>query len=210
MNRKGLFFAEALSWGLSPFLVAPLSTLVAVFAYATTGREVLEWGLISFALIYFPPAVAFMMGYQLKRIAHFRMLERTERTLPYLAGIIGSIIAIILLFLVGAAPPLIVMSAILTVTVIVLAIVNVYTKVSLHAATLTGASTTLGLGVHPIFYLLLLFIPAIAWARLYKRRHTLLQVLLGVLIATVIPVGIWFGGQILLENFPPLVRFLEL
>lgn len=196
-QKKALQFADWVSWVFSPFFVAPLSTLIAVFAYAQDARDVALWGIIAFVVTYFPPVVDVLNEYRAKRLPDLRLLDPMDRRQPYIVGSISALVSTILLWLVGAPSHLVVMSAMLATTAIALGIINYRTKVSLHTASLTGSSVTLGLGVHPLFFGLLVLVPLVGWARITKRRHVLSQVLLGGSLALVIPFVIWYSARLL-------------
>ena len=67
-------------------------------------------------------------------------------------------------------------------------------KVSVHAAVMAGAATVLTLVFGPPMALTVVFVLAVAWARVAKGDHTLAQVLVGALV----------GGAVAYLTFPPL------
>ena len=56
-------------------------------------------------------------------------------------------------------------------------------KISFHSSVATGCVTVLVMLVNPQLGWLFLLVPLIAWARVYRKRHTLLQTVVGAVLA---------------------------
>jgi len=72
-----------------------------------------------------------------------------------------------------------------TVTLSVL-IVSLKWKISIHMAGVAGPTTFLALKYGSEYFLLLLLLPLVAWARIKMRAHTVSQLLAGAILAIVI------------------------
>jgi hypothetical protein len=105
--------------------------------------------------------------------------NRRERPILYLAG--GLAVAALLTYLIVLRPESFMVRGVVGTLgmVVMCAVATKWVKVSLHMAFGALAATTLALMGSVVGYLLVLMMPALAWARLTLRRHTALEVALG-------------------------------
>ena len=119
--------------------------------------------------------------------------ERTDRNYPLLMVIISYLIGVIILYEMNA--PLIttiLMFCYFSNTLIVF-FINLYWKISIHAMGVAGPTTVLIYVFGPIGALFALIIPVVMWSRVYLKRHTVFQVIIGTtlgFIATAIQIYI--------------------
>lgn len=114
-------------------------------------------------------------------------LEREKRKKPFIVGIISYFIGFLLLYLLGAPPIISALMFCYCTNTIVMACINQFWKISIHASGIAGPVTAVfyhfqSLLVTPLF---LLIIP-VCWSRLTVKAHTILQVAAGALITIVI------------------------
>ena len=182
---------------LSPYLIAPLAATISILAYAPTSGEVVVWAAVIFGLAFFPSAIDLFAGYRYKRIPDLRLLDKADRRELYVVTTISITLSAIVLAGIDAAPEVITVSAASALICATLGVVNQFTKVSLHTATITWAASMLGFAVNPIFFVALTLVPIVGWARIFRGRHTLIQVALGAFIAFGASALVWWSAHFL-------------
>jgi len=63
--------------------------------------------------------------------------------------------------------------------------INRYTKLSIHSAAMAGCATVLLWTAPLIGIVLALLAPLVGWARIHLKHHTVLQILIGWMVAIV-------------------------
>ena len=86
----------------------------------------------------------------------------------------------------GAARGLIYLGISYIVNAIVFLLITQLWKISLHCGVVAGCVTALAYIVTPKRAFLFFLIPVVAWARIQKKRHTLIQTLAGTIIAIIV------------------------
>ena len=170
MSRKSEVFARGISILGHPFL----TTAVLVMA-----RNDPRTALTFIAIAVVP--VAILMFVQVRRGAwqHVDASNVRERPMLYLVGIAASAAAFAYLMVARPDSPLTRGVGIALGMLIVLAIVTRWIKVSLHV-TFAALSATLLLFVRlPVGWAIAALVPLLIWSRLRLRRHTRLEVALG-------------------------------
>lgn len=108
--------------------------------------------------------------------------ERRDRNYPLLMVITSYLIGVLVLYTMNA--PLIttiLMFCYFSNTLIVF-FINLYWKISIHAMGVAGPTTVLIYVFGPIGAIFALTIPVVMWSRVYLKRHTVFQVIMGTLL----------------------------
>ena len=176
MPRKSDALARAISIAGHPFVTATVLMLASARA---------AWG-VTFMLIAIVP-VAALMFVQVRRGAweHVDASNRGERKTLYLVGIAAVLAALAYLVVTQPRSPMTRGVAITAATLLVLAILTRWVKVSLHVFFAALAATTLLDVRPPAGWALAAFVPPLIWSRLHLRRHTPLEVTLGLVAGIV-------------------------
>lgn len=170
--------------------------IFAVLALALSWYELDFWPGLFWAAIYgfwVSLAPILLVVYMLRtgRISDLHMSSTRERRLPYIAGVAGSVIALLLIQVFDGPDLLACLTLFSLVELSLLGLITVFWLISIHSASIAAATMIAGLVFGPWMSVLLLpLVGLVCLARLYLRRHTLAQVLaglvLGVTIVTVI------------------------
>lgn len=174
-------FAEIVSLILDPLVVLIPVPFFLVYEKTSNLFLSLVWAGIStfFILLYF---LFILVGVRLRIFSDLDLSKREQRPLAFLVGLLLTISYLILLFLLHAPGILQIGTFALILGVVIIAIANMFTKVSWHMAVLSAFLTSImlieGWRVLPGFFLL----PLVAWARIKTKNHTLFQTILGSLI----------------------------
>lgn len=187
MNRKKL--AETLSFVLQPQAVALLLYALVSFN-VSRGLRAVGFFLLSVVFVSILPTVFVLSLAKRGRVSDPDLPRREERFVPYL-GIVGmyGVLYALLHALVAPRALLAITLCYITVT-LVGAVISLFWKISLHLAGVAGPVTALVLLVHPIFGVLFGLLVPLGWARVFLKKHTVLQVISGSLMSSAITYGI--------------------
>ena len=192
MNNK-LF--SAVSNILNPFLVCTIVFILLAFEATNHAADALKWMAISIAISVVPVFAIVIYLVRRKKLDSIFINPREKRTVIYLlSSILAGIGCCILYFL--EAPELMLASFLAgLVAVIIFTVINLYWKISLHTAFMSGSSTVLTIvyGIPGAVTILLLII--LGWSRMQLKLHTLSQVVAGaVLPAIIVMITFWGFG----------------
>lgn len=166
----------------SPFLV-PIVTAAGVVQKHADPQNALRWLVIVVLFVTVLPVLSIAVMVRCAKVSDFHLQNREERLLPLCCTLISMIVGTVLLHRLGAAREIVWAGvAYITNSVIFSAITPIW-KISFHSSVATGCITVLVMLVNPQFGWLFLLIPLIAWARIYRKRHTLLQTVVGAVLA---------------------------
>jgi len=178
--------ALSLSILFSPFIVPTAAILLLVRVYAQTWGQFALWTCISVLFVNVLPFLYTYTSVKLGKLTDIHVVIREQRKLPFLFALLSALVGIFILHLLGAAKGLIQLGICYIANVIVFLIISLFWKISLHCGVLAGCVTALAYIVTPKMALLFLLIPLVAWARIQRKRHTLIQTLAGAIIAVII------------------------
>lgn len=179
-------FAGLVALITHPVVIGTLGLILIVRNSVPTLQEQLFY-LATLVLITFAPAALYMLVAFRGNVAEMlEMVDREARLVPYALMILGAFAAMVLLTQLDAPKPVFIMTLVLLANEIVMSTVNFWTKVSIHTATVTFTAITLGMLVSPNWFALLFLVPLIAWARIYRKRHTLQQVTGGAVLSALL------------------------
>ncbi len=187
MDRKKL--AERISLVLEPQAIAVL--LYALVAF-TSSRGLRAVGFFALSVLFVSLFPTFFVLFLAKKgqVSDPDLPRREERFVPYL-GIVGMYgMLFVLLVLFSAPRALLAITLCYILVTFVGAVISLFWKISLHLAGVAGPVTALVLLVHPLFALLYALLAPLGWARVFLRKHTVLQVVCGSLMSLAITWGV--------------------
>jgi hypothetical protein len=188
VNYARLNWARVISNLLSPPMVWAVLVFPMAFRYANSPARALLWAFTYGILVCLMPLLYIMWMVRLGKISDLHMKERRERLLPFLFSMGCTAVAWQVLRLMGA-PPMLPMVAIFTlVELAVMSIITVVWQISMHAMSISVAVVATGIVFGPASALVVSpLMPLVGIARLKLGRHTLAQVIAGIVIGAVIP-----------------------
>jgi membrane-associated phospholipid phosphatase len=132
---------------------------------------------------------------QTGRISDLHMNTTQERRLPYIVSVAGSLIALLIISVFDGPHLLQCLSVFSAIVLAILGVINDFWKISIHAASIAAAAVIVTLVFGPRFGLLLLpLVIAVTWLRLYLRRHTVAQVVAGLIVGIFTPLVLTLFG----------------
>lgn len=185
----------------SPFLVCVVAAGALAADLAGSWTEVLVWGIMAGV---FAGVVPFLIVYAMFRrgkLTDMHVAVKEQRWVPLGASILSGTLGLAALAVVKAPDKLLALTAGYLANAIIFIVISTYWKASLHAAVYCGAFVGCALVVSPWWWLGLLGLPAVMWARSRRGRHTPAQGIVGAFIAVTTMtatyyafMGIWGGG----------------
>lgn len=177
----------------SPYLVCAAFTIWILSCYATSFLQ-----FVGLAGSFLSLAVAFPLGFVLLGIWQGKYTDihvaiRSQREEVFTVATCSVGVLSLLYYLEGVSLPIVALAVSLFVNGMVFWIISMRWKISVHTAALTQGAIAGALLVTPWALLWLLAIPAVAWARLRRNRHTLIQVIAGVVAVGVLTPAVFWG-----------------
>ncbi len=168
---------------LSPVAVSlPFVFFVALY-HAQSILIAFLYTLLVLFFLSFGPMVYILVGVRIGKFTDPDVSMRSQRTGPFLFGIASALVGLVTLFFMHGPKNLQTLLLITIVSGVVMMIVTLWWKISIHASSLAAAATLLtalyGNTILPVFVLLI----AVCWSRVVLRRHTLGQVIAGSLVS---------------------------
>ena len=191
-----------IAWGtsvlFSPFLV-PIATAVGVIQKHAAPQNALRWLVIVVLFVTVLPVLSIAVMVRYAKVSDLHLHNREERLLPLCCTLVSMVVGTVLLHQLGAAREIVWAGIAYIVNSVIFSAITPIWKISFHSSVATGCVTVLVMLVNPQFGWLFLLIPLIAWARVYRKRHTLLQTVVGAVLAVGNTVFILYlaklGGQ---------------
>ena len=184
--------ARILSTIFNPFL--SVLALCVILAHTLASSSTLSFWRLAFLTTFFTsigPMLFIFWMYSTDRITDLDMSNRLERERIFGAIVVFYIAGTIALWLTHSPRLLVATLLGYTLSTVVVQYITRYWKISTHALGITAPLVVLCLlyGDEPLP--LLVLIPAVCWARVYLRAHTVMQVVAGAVLAT-FSVGLFF------------------
>lgn len=171
--------ARYISTILSPISVSlPAILLIALYHERNQLTVAINTGLTLFFLSV-GPMIYILIGVRLGKFTDVDVSKRSQRTGPFIFGIISAFAGLLALSWIHGPKNLQTILLLTIISGILMMIITMWWKISIHASSLAGAATMLtalyGTVMLPTFVLVAL----VGWSRVVLRRHTLAQVIAG-------------------------------
>lgn len=111
--------------------------------------------------------------------------ERTDRHYPLILVILSYIVGTIVLYALNAPAITTVLMFCYFSNTLILFLINLYWKISIHAMGVAGPITALIYVFGPFGAIFGLILPLVMWSRIYLKKHTIFQVIMGALLGLV-------------------------
>jgi membrane-associated phospholipid phosphatase len=192
-NNPQVQLAQVISKITNPlFIAVPLFLIISLNTALTTIQGLLWW-IITVLGITIAPYVFVLRGVSSGKYSDHNVSDRKQRLVPLSFGLGCIAITFAILILIHAS---IILIATITSAIVVLVITIVITqkwKISLHAAGITGAVTTIIFVFGPIYLFLTILIAVVGWARWKVRAHTPLQIIAGLTLSAIVTIATWLA-----------------
>lgn len=169
----------------SPFIVPIVTAVFVIYKHAETSQEVLLWLVIVATFVTVLPILAIILLFRFSKVSDIHLNDKEERLLPLCFTLVSLILGTIILDKIGASHKIIWACLAYIVNSVVFSAITPLWKISFHTSVTTGCIMVLVFLVDSNLVWLFMLIPLIAWARVYRERHTFLQTVVGTLLAVV-------------------------
>ncbi|HET7814516.1 MAG TPA: phosphatase PAP2 family protein [Candidatus Baltobacteraceae bacterium] len=175
--------AKILSTIFNPFLTALALFVILSHVRAASTQDFWRLLLLSTAFTSILPMIFIFWLYATDRISDLDMSVRAERERVFGAFVVFYLLGTIALWMTHSPRLMIATMAGYTLSTIVVQYITRYWKISTHALGITAPLVVLILlfGAQPLPFVVL--IPAVCWARVYLKAHTVMQVIAGAALA---------------------------
>jgi hypothetical protein len=155
----------------------------------------LTWAAITLLIVTGIPLAYILIGRQAGWVSDFEISQRSDRPRFILVSLGSDVLALLLLSFLNGPQLLRVMVLAYLCLGAIMIIISSFWKISLHMAGVGGFSTALVFvfGAPALFAFISL--PLVAWARMHRRKHTILQLTAGA-TAGILITAIVFGVMI--------------
>ena len=182
--------AHVISFLFNPVMLLVFAPLLLV--YKATGDVVIALAWTGYTMIFLLAMTFFIIyGVHKKIFTDMDVSKRTQRPLLFfVSGFMAVVYLYGLLFLNG---PKILTAVIvgIIVSVLIISVINLRLKVSIHVATVASLLFALAIIYQGYAYLTLLLIPLVAWSRLKIKRHTLPETIAGAVLGILLSWGMY-------------------
>lgn len=196
-NKLKEDIAEVISIVASPPLVGTVFFIFLLFKNSPDLSQGLRWLVGISPFLIFIPVLYLVISYRLGWVSDLDLSDRNERPLPLTVFIVGVGIAAFILYILKVPMDLYVYVLSGFIMLVVMTIITFFWKISLHTATLSSIFTAIVvLGGFKFLPFFLILIP-VSWARVLLRKHSLNQVIAGLLVSTLCTISVFylFGYQ---------------
>lgn len=195
--------AHGVAYVLNPLVLPPILFGSVLMQFGAPPVEVGAVTASSLLLLTVLPVL--LLGWMVRggRAASFESFNREQRNLPYVFGIGCAAAALSgLIYLVDTARPVVVAVGVCVVLgAVLLALINLRWKISIHSAAAGGFAAALGFTAYlsgtadePMtMVLLVILVPLVMWARVRTRSHTVGEVLAGAAFGIIVPLAELFA-----------------
>jgi len=185
-NTKRKRIARHVSNILAPATISLPFILLVAFYQTQDKLSALVFACITLFFLSVGPLLYIIIGVRLGILSDIDVSRRSQRVGPFIFGIISATIGWIILSLTDAPRNLQTVMIITVFSGIIMMVITLWWKISMHASSLGGVATMLtvlyGAVMLPLFVLLVL----VSWSRVVLRRHTVPQVIAGSLAGIVL------------------------
>ena len=187
---------ERLAWWVSRFGSPPVLTVVAMLlgAYAAATPTAWAWASLSMVLAVLLPALYVLWLVRQRRVSDFDLYHRRQRLGPFVVTIVSTGAAWFLLQQGQAPLPLRVLTGAGCIQAALLLAITLRWKISVHSAAAAGLVVFAWLLFAAAAAPFILLLPLVAWSRLRLGRHTLPQILAGILLGSGVFSTAWLLG----------------
>lgn len=187
--------AEAISKIFDPVALAMIILLVAIYkSYSMSFNLQITWSMIVVILNGLLPFL-FYIKY-LKKGYNFdsplSQEKHRERIKIFYVLLVVVVVEVVVLYFTGGYQPLLAVFTGGFLATILAIIITYYWKISLHAAVVTFFVVMIMIIFGFQYWYAVFLIPIVFWSRLALKRHTLLQLLAGMMLAIVIMLETFF------------------
>ena len=174
----------------SPVVVSlPFIILVALY-HAHNATHALVYAALTFLFLTIGPMVYILIGVLRGTLTDPDVSVRSQRFGPFLFCLGSALVGLVVLMLTHAPKNLQTVLIISSVSGVVMILITLFWKISMHASSFASAITMLTALYGSAVALMFVVLIALCWSRVVLRRHTTAQVIVGSLVSITLTTAI--------------------
>ena len=178
--------AQLISIFSSPIIVIGLSLFYVVFHFAPDYASGFQWFAFSVSLIGVAPAFYIWLARRAGHIKDLRLSRRQDRFGPFIVACFGMIVTILVFYKLDIPTQIILFIMSVLLILLVASFITLFWKISIHALAITAIVMTINMLSGFAFWYAFILPPFVMWSRVETKRHTVAQVVAGMMLSTVI------------------------
>lgn len=194
-----LFFAKSVSLVFNPLVVTLLAPYILIYRTTHDGSSALHWTLYTLIFI-FALSLFVLMGVKKKMFTDLDVSKREQRPLLFFMAVLFTSFYITSLFVLHGPYILYILAISVLLGISFASVINRKIKASMHMAAITALIVPVAISFGTYYLLLLFLIPLVAWSRLYTKRHTLSEVIVGTTIGGFLSLSIYLAVKFFLNK----------
>jgi hypothetical protein len=187
-------FARWISFFLGPIFTLFPIPFILVAKFSKDYSYALKWTIFSYAFI-MAVTLFVIMGVMFGVFSNFDVSKREQRPLLFSFTAFAAFCYLLSLLILNGPKVLFIALFAVVFGLIVAVIINQWIKASIHMATLTSVLLFIGILYGGYFFLLFLFIPLLAWARVKMKEHTPIETVVGTILGIVITLIVYLVSK---------------
>lgn len=184
MTRRRL--ARLITEILAPANVGSVVFLLVAWHSTSTILEALRWGLLTVLFTIALPFSFILWGVRRHRFTDHHIRLREQRSQALAVGIASGLVGLTLLVVLGAPRELIALVVAMAAGLVIALLITFFWKMSIHVASVTGATVILVLVFGPTLLVLSPLVALVGWARVELSDHTPAQATGGAVIGALV------------------------
>ncbi len=194
-TRKRL--AKLISNIFNPFSVSLVVLVVLSFRVTASTAEAIKWLLISAAFSTLPVFAVVALLVRNRRLESIFINARKQRNIIYAFSTVCTVSGCVVLSYLGAPPMLVATFVAGLSAVVVFMGINFLWKISVHTAFVAASVTVLTIQYGAIGAATAVLVPLTGWARVELEHHSLAQVSIGAVLASLIPLVVFYSAGLI-------------
>jgi len=186
IEDRGYAIGRLLSQVFHPILMNMLMFLIAGYYGLADHAAGLKWAGVCILALVVPPTLFYSIRLRQGAYGDADISIRQQRNELYLFGFLWVMLATVALIRLGVPAPLLAVIVISLALGVIGGIVNLFWKISVHAAAVAALATVALLYMRNLGIALWICALAVGWARVRTNNHTPMQVLAGFLVAATV------------------------
>ena len=173
------------------------SSILSLFIFPAIGWYVAGWAGVGWALLAlfiltgFPLAYI-LLGMRRGWVSDWELSRREERPRFILVSFSSDLLALFILWQAGAPYMIWTLALVYACLGVTMFTISIFWKISLHMVGVSGFSVLLIYVFGPAAWWTLLSLPLVAWARLYRKKHTPAQLVAGAVLSALLTAIVLF------------------
>ncbi len=178
--------AQVISIGFEPFTVSFVALTLVTLRLPLTLESKIVWFVVAILLGGLPPTAVYLYERKTGKIHDWFITNRVERKDVQLAWMLGSGLFFLTALFFDAPRLLLALSLTLVWISLLITIVSLYWKISVHMVGVTLFVMVLLLTYSANYFWALALLPLVAWARIKLGHHTLSQVTVATILTIIV------------------------